>query len=163
MPAGRVALSWKAMAWLGLGKRVNRPSSSIALAPWLVSSPGWATMTRVPDHEVRIATSRRAVPTQAVIWVSWPQACMIPVSRPSRVVPRTRLAKGRPVRSSTGSASMSARSSNTGPGPFSITATTPVPPTPVVTVKPSRRASAAISAALRVSCMLSSGLAWRSR
>ena len=151
------------MAWVGLGKRVNRPSSSIALAPWLVSSPGWATMTRVPDHWLRIAASRRAVPIHAAIWVSWPHEWAMKVSRPSRVWPRARLAKDRPVRSSIGSASMSARSSSTGPGPFSMTATTPVPPTPVVTVKPARRASSAIRAALRVSCMLSSGLAWKSR
>jgi hypothetical protein len=73
------------------------------------------------------------------------------------------LAKGRPVCSITGSPSMSARSISTGPGPFLITATTPVLPTPVVTSKPSFFASAAIFAADRVSCMLSSGLAWRSR
>ena len=97
------------------------------------------------------------------MWVSWPQACMTPLSTPVRLVPRTRLANGRPVCSSTGSASMSARSSRIGPGPFAITATTPVPPTPVVTVKPARRASAAMRAALRVSCIDSSGLAWRSR
>ena len=102
-------------------------------------------MTSVPDHWLRIAASRRAVPTQVVIWVSWPQACMTPlVDARRRLVPRTWLAKGRPVCSSTGSASMSARSSSTGPGPFSITATTPVPPTPVVTVKPARRASSAM-------------------
>ena len=40
------------------------------------------------DHHQRarplvlIAASRRAVPSQAAIWVSWPQACMMPVSTP---------------------------------------------------------------------------------
>ena len=62
------------------------------------------------DQEEGIATIRRAVPTHAVMWVSWPQACMIPLSTPARLVPRAWLAKGRPVCSSTGSASMSARS-----------------------------------------------------
>ena len=42
---------------------------------------------------------------------------------------------------------MSARSISTGPGPFFITATTPVLPTPVVTSKPSFCASAASRAA----------------
>jgi len=54
-PAGRLAESWKASAWVGCGKRVKRPSSSIALAPAPISSPGWAIMTRVPDHEDFIA------------------------------------------------------------------------------------------------------------
>ena len=135
------------MAWVGLGKRVNRPSSSIALAPWLVSSPGWAIMTSVPDHWPRIAAMppRGADPGGHMGVV----AAGVHDRRsraPRGCVPRTRLAKGRPVCSSTGSASMSARSISTGPGPFSITATTPVPPTPVVTVKPSRRASAAMQA-----------------
>ena len=42
------------MAWVGRGKRVKRPASSIARAPWLVSSPGWAIMTKVPDHGLRM-------------------------------------------------------------------------------------------------------------
>ena len=45
----------------------------------------------------------------------------------------TVLANGSPVFSSTGSASSSVRNITVGPGPFFITATMPVLPTPVVT------------------------------
>ena len=76
---------------------------------------------------------------------------------------RTFEANGRPVCSTTGRPSMSARISSVGPGPFFITATTPVLPTFSVTVKPSLRASAASLAGVRTSCIDSSGLAWRSR
>ena len=88
---------------------------------------------------------------------------MMPVSPPARLVPLTLLANGRPVCSTTGSPSISARISRVGPGPFFITATTPVLPTPVVTWKPSFFASAASLAEVFTSCMESSGLACRSR
>ena len=54
---------------------------------------------------------------------------------------------------------MSVRISSTGPGPFFMTATTPVRPTPVVTVYPAFRASAAIAAADLASANGSSGAA----
>ncbi len=54
---------------------------------------------------------------------------------------------------------MSERSRRTGPGPFSITATTPVFPTFSVTLNPSLRASAASFAGVRTSRIDSSGLA----
>jgi hypothetical protein len=87
---------------------------------------------------------------------------MTPVSTPSLVVTRTFDAPGSPVCSTTGSASMSARTRTTGPGPFSITATIPVPPTFSVTLNPNFRASAARMPAERTSMKLSSGLACRS-
>ena len=117
----------------------------------------------MPDHWSFIAASRRAVPIHAVMWVSWPQACITPVSTPERATALTFDANGRPVCSTTGSASMSARSISTGPGPFFITATTPDLPTFSVTVKPSLRTSAASLAGERTSCIDNSGLAWRSR
>ena len=46
-----------------------------------------------------------------------------------------------PVSSTTGSPSISARSIRVGPSPFCSTATTPVPPTPSVTSKPTARSS----------------------
>ena len=52
---------------------------------------------------------------------------------PDRAVARTLEANGRPVCSTIGRPSMSARIISTGPGPFFITATRPVPPTPSVT------------------------------
>jgi hypothetical protein len=52
-------------------------------------------------------------------------------------LPVALLANARLVFSRTGSASISVRSITVGPGPFFRIATTPVPPTPVVTSKPS--------------------------
>ena len=46
---------------------------------------------------------------------------------------------------------MSARSSSTGPSPFCITPTTPVPPTPVVIAAPAFFSSAAMRFAVSVS------------
>ena len=76
---------------------------------------------------------------------------------------RTFEANASPVCSTTGSASMSARISTVGPGPFFITATIPVLPTLSVTVNPALRAAAAMIAAERTSANDSSGFAWRSR
>ncbi len=111
------------------------------------SSAGWAIITNVPFHLSFIAARLRSVPIQLAMCVSWPQACITPVSMPSSVVARTFEAKGRPVCSTTGSPSMSARISSTGPAPLRSTATTPVPPTFSVTSNPALRASAASLAA----------------
>ena len=45
-----VSSSCKDSAKSGRGKRVNRPSSSIALAPATISSAGWAMNIKVPFH-----------------------------------------------------------------------------------------------------------------
>ena len=163
LPAGADAESWKATTYCGLGKRVKSPSFSIATAPAFTSSAGCPIMTRVPDQRSFIAAIRRAVPIQADMCVSCPQACITGVSCPSMPTAFTLLAKGRPVCSATGSASMSARSITTGPGPLRIMATTPCPPTPVVTSNPAFFASEAMIPADRFSSPDSSGLAWRSR
>jgi hypothetical protein len=99
----------------------------------MVSSAGWAIRTSVPDQLARRAASCRAVPTMAVMCTSWPQACITGCSVPARSVWRAREGLGTPERSSSGSPSMSARSSTVGPAPLRMIATTPVPPTPVVT------------------------------
>ena len=52
--------------------------------------------------------------------MSCPHACMTGTSCPDGSTPRAVEAYGRPVRSSTGRASMSARSQITGPSPFTI-------------------------------------------
>ena len=54
---------------------------------------------------------------------------------------------------------MSARISSTGPGPFFITATSPVLPTCSVTWKPSLRICGASKAGVRTSCIDNSGFA----
>ncbi len=94
--------------------------------------------------------------------MSWPQACITGTSLPSGSVPVAVLAYASPVRSRTGSASKSARSSTRGPAPLASTPTTPVRPTPVITSKPSRRSSSATTPAVRVSANDSSGYACRS-
>ena len=60
-----------------------------------------------PASSARRADSSRAAPASIAVCRSWPQACM---------TPSTREAYGRPVRSVTGSASMSPRSSTVPPG-----------------------------------------------
>jgi hypothetical protein len=76
---------------------------------------------------------------------------MTGTSAPSGSVVVTALAYGSPVLSRTGSASMSARASTTGPSPLRTTPTTPVPPTPVWTSHPVARSRSATLAAVRVS------------
>jgi hypothetical protein len=82
---------------------------------------------------------------------------------PAALFATTRLAYGRPVFSSTGSASISVRSITVGPGPLRITATTPVFPTPVVTSYPSARRRSASFADVCCSWNDSSGLRCKSR
>ncbi len=65
--------------------------------------------------------------------MSCPQACITWTVSPASFFAVTWLAYARPVFSSTGSASMSARTRTVGPAPFFMTATTPVFPTPVAT------------------------------
>ncbi len=70
----------------GLGKRVNRPSASMALAPDTISSAGWPMNISVPFHWSLSATSVRAVPSQLAMWMSWPQLCVTKLSRPPQSV-----------------------------------------------------------------------------
>ena len=87
----------------------------------------------VPASSLRSPASTSATPIRIATCASWPQACITPTSAP-RQCAVTFEAKGRPVSSFTGSASMSARSATTGPGlPPVRTATTPVMPTSVRT------------------------------
>ncbi len=105
----------------------------MACAPFPASSAGWNTSSSVPRQASRAAASSAAAPSRQVTCMSWPQACITGTSAPREFVARPVLAYGKPVCSSTGSPSMSARSSTVGPAPFESTPTTPVPPTPVVT------------------------------
>ncbi len=75
--------------------------------PW-PSSPGWNMKITFPGSSACRADSSRAAPTSIAVCRSWPQAC---------IAPSIADAYGRPVRSVTGSASMSPRSSTVGPGP----------------------------------------------
>ena len=82
----------------------------------------------VPGSSARRALSSRAAPTSMAVCRSWPQAC---------IAPGIREAYGRPVSSVTGSASMSPRSSTTGPALAAFpaprsTAVTELSPLPVL-------------------------------
>ena len=131
-PAGKGMTCWPRTT-PGTGNRSNRPSPIMASAPWPASSAGWNTSSSVPRQASRAAASSAAAPSRQVTCMSWPQACMTGTSAPRASCACPVLAYGRPVCSSTGSPSMSARSSTVGPSPLASTPTTPVPPTPVVT------------------------------
>ncbi len=88
----------------------------MALAPAPYSSAGWMSTTRVPDHSARVSTSFSTAPIIAVTCMSWPQACITGTVVPAGSTPFAVLAYARPVCSSTGSASMSARTHTTGRG-----------------------------------------------
>src|SRR4051794_12861387 len=117
---------------------------------------------RVPDQLLESSDKAALAPSRQVTCTSCPQACMTGTSVPPSVTARATLAYANPVFSSTGRASMSARSRTTGPAPLRSRPTTPVPPTPTVTSKPDAESCAATSAAVRVSRNPSSGLACRS-
>ena len=88
-------------------------------------------------HECRLAVRTRRLPR---CWRRVGRSSPPPAAHPFRRAP------GRP-----------------GPGPLRYSATTPVFPTPSVTVKPSVRIRVASSAAVRCSWNASSGCTWRSR
>ncbi len=113
----------------------------------------------MPLQSSLLAAICRAVPTRLVICTSCPQACMVKTSFPViGSICVLREAFSRPDFSSTGKPSMSARIMTSGPSPFSIIATTPVPPTSSVTSKPAARNSVAMRAAVSCSISDSSGL-----
>ena len=82
------------------------------------------------------------------MWTSWPQACITGTVAPELSFVVILLAYGRPVFSSTGSASRSVRIITVGPAPFLSSPTTPVPAIPVVTSNPSARSRSASLAAV---------------
>ena len=122
-----------------------RPARSSACAPPSspsggISSAGWKMNLTLPRSCRRASpASTSATPIRMAVWQSWPQACITPTSSPFQVV-RTLEANGRSTCSTTGKASMSARSATTGPGRAPRRSpTTPVWATPVRTwSKPSR-------------------------
>ena len=171
MPEGMLGMMCSAKATSGRGLS-SAPSSTMALAPQLLpatgaderpSSEGWKTNLTVPGICSRMPASTSATAISIAVWPSWPQACITGDSTPMFIC-LTCDAKGSPVTSATGSASMSARSATTLPGrpPWSRP-TTPWPPTPVRTSMPSLRRCSATSAAVRSSWPDSSGCWWMSR
>ena len=99
------------------------PSAIIAAAPSSSSSAGWNTSATRPARNGASSWRTAAAPSRVAVWMSCPQAC---------ILPGTVEAKGRPVSSPIGSASMSARMASVGPGrPPSMVPTIPVRPRPV--------------------------------
>lgn len=75
--AGAARTCWPS-ATSGLGIASASPSSTMAWAPWAVSSPGWKRATYVPLHASVVSARTAAAPSPAVMWRSWPQACITP-------------------------------------------------------------------------------------
>ena len=107
-------------------QRSITPSCTISRPPPPPSSAGWKITTAVPS-KLRVSARYWAAPSSIAVCPSCPQAC---------ILPGTVEAKGSPVASVIGSASMSARSPITRPvlSDFPrMTPTTPVRPMPVTT------------------------------
>ena len=108
VPEARREVTCSAIADVGrLPPASSRPSSSIASAPWRLSSPGWNMNTTVPARRSRRWASSRAAEASIAVCRSCPHAC---------IAPSIREAYSSPLSSRSGSASMSARSSTDGPG-----------------------------------------------
>ena len=78
---------------------------SIAAAPETDSSDGWPTSISVPLQALRLSAISLAVPYQAAMCRSWPQACATGTVSPAAFFVVTLLAKARLVFSWTGNAS----------------------------------------------------------
>ncbi len=109
----------------------SAPDSIITCAPAPVSSAGCNTTITSPS--AGSAARRCAAPTAHVACTSWPHAC---------ITPALREAKGRPVSSWIGSASMSPRTATGGAEALRprMRAITPTPVTP--SAAPTRKSSA---------------------
>lgn len=132
------------------------PSSIIASAPAAVSSEGWKISLTAPFSALRWSVRILAAPRSIEVWASCPQACMRPL---------TVEAKGRPVSSWTGRASISALIPSTLPGRSPrITAATPFLAIPVrISVTPISFRRATTKAAVSAVSNPSSGCACRWR
>ena len=138
-------------AWISATRvRSSTPVPISARAPDRLSSAGWKRNTTVPARCRRSRARTCATPRATVVWTSCPQ--------------RWAGAGPPPTMSLGGTASMSARYATVRPGRAPRrTATTPWPPTPVVTASPAARSFRATTPAVRCSCPGPSGCRWRSR
>ena len=94
------------------------PAATMDLAPASTSSPGWNMNLTVPFSSFSRSFSIWAAPSSMAVCISWPQ-----------VWAQLRWeAKGRPLFSSMGRASISARSRNTFPCGFPVTVAVTPPP-----------------------------------
>jgi hypothetical protein len=150
-PAGNDASSCMPSAKSGFGKRVNKPSRIIADAPETISSAGWPTSINVPCQRSRFCAMSSAVPTHADMCRSCPHMCATEHGL-AGVVLRRRGARERQAGLLLHRQRIELGAQHHGrAGPFFRIATMPVPPTPVVTSKPSAFTRAASVAAVRCS------------
>ena len=133
----------------------SRTPASIAISapPGMISSAGWKISRTRPGSESATAARDSPAPSRAAACTSWPQACATPV---------TVLAQGSSVRSSTGSASRSARRATTGPSPDPMSTTSPLRGSGTG-LSPASSRRLASSVEVRSSAHESSGCACRSR
>ena len=125
----------------------------ISAPPGMISSAGWKISRTRPGSSAATDCSARPAPTRPAVCTSCPHAC---------ATPSMLLRQGSGMRSSTGSASRSARRPITGPGFSPMSTSTPVLPSGRVTrpASPSRLVTRLV---VRSSCQESSGWACRSR
>ena len=96
---------------------------------------------KVPDQCSRVLSKKSHMLKSAVVWMSWPQACMVPTVCPSAVLATLWEAYGAPVCSVTGRPSKSARCITVGPSPFSKMAQMPNLPIGAMTSQSKRDSS----------------------
>ena len=150
-PAGPGMMCWPKQI-SGFGTRPTRSSAIMSFAPSEVSSAGWKSARKVPDHASRSASRMEQAPNKPVTCMSWPHACMFPFVE----------AYAAPEASAIGSASKSARTRMVGPSPLRKTATMPCPPMPPIISQSNASRRSRIRPAVRSSSWESSGLRWRS-
>ncbi len=152
LPTSRLGSQWRPNTWLTSSSAPVEIRCSAP--PGMTSSAGWNSSRTRPGSSPRVATSARAspAPTSPAVWTSCPQAC---------ATPGVVLFHGSEIRSSTGSASRSARSATSGPS-VPISARTP-PPSGRVIRQPAPSSAETTASEVRSSAQLSSGWACRSR
>ena len=140
------------------GVIATNPFSIIFRAPAPPSSAGWNARYTVPFSEDSWRFRSFAAPRSMATWPSWPHACMMPLFRLFSASGKNDAS----LSSSTGSASMSARSNTAGDLPVPMKPTTPGEATSLCSM-PIDSSSRFTSAEVPNSSHISSGLRCSSR
>ena len=141
------------LPWTEISADRQRTAKTVENTPhtrtsFLISEPPFPSLARIGDRTDEASYVR-------VVTAHVPHRHRVPLA----ILHLDLAGIGKPVISSMGRASMSARSITIGPSPLRSRPTTPVFPTPVVTSNPAARSRSATKPAVRVSCMDSSGCA----
>ena len=148
-PTGRWVATWRARA---ASTPSSTPSSTMVRAPEAVSSAAWNIRTTWPSRASSRSFSSRAAPRSMAVCRSWPQAWAAPFSA----------AKGRPLSSAMGRASMSARRRRVRPSARPSRAVRP-PPRARMSRQPAAERAADTRSRVCVRSKPSSGQRWRER